>query len=257
MSSDWPLILAYHHIVTHAPSRYTLDATSFEARLDRMLHSGYKPLTLETALAAGPFGSGSAAPKTFTITFDDALESFYTLAIPVLRRLNLLAQTTLFVPTAFVGKDNAWSQGESPGDRDAIATDPPEAIMTWEQLAEAAEAGVSIQSHGHRHLPMNKTEYDDALADSKASMNALHEHGFSPRYLALPFGWHSPEAKRAIAEAGFDAALSVTWGGRDRYEVRRIPIYGTDAAPMRWLKLSGRYFDTFDAAAAVLGRRRS
>lgn len=257
MSASWPLILTYHHIVDGAPSRYAQDADSFESQLRSMLGSGYRPLTLTEAIGSGPFGSRDAPAKSFTITFDDALLSFGELAMPILRTLDLTGYTTMFVPTAFVGAENSWSQSEAPGGTNALAEDPSEAVMTWEQLAGAAADGVSIQSHGHRHLPMDKTGYDDALADSAASLSALAQHGYAARYLALPFGWHSPEAKRAIADAGFDAALSVTWGGRDRYEIRRIPVYGDDGAAQRWLKRSGRYYDAFDTAATLLGRRRS
>lgn len=256
MTSDWPLILAYHHIVIRDASRYALGARAFERDLSRMLEWGYLPLSLEEALASGQFGRRDAAPKSFTITFDDALQSFAEYARPALERLGLLHQTSVFVPTAFVGGENSWGRTPVHAGRTGIAADPVERLMTWEELAEIAAAGVSVQSHGHRHLPMDATPFDEALADSTASAAALREHGFEPRYLALPFGWHSPDSKRAIAEAGFDAALSMTWGGRDRYEVRRIPVYGTDAALTSWLKRSGRYYAAFDAAAALLGRRR-
>jgi peptidoglycan/xylan/chitin deacetylase (PgdA/CDA1 family) len=255
MKTEWPLILTYHHIVAEKPSRYALDVAYFEAQLSRLLQRGYRAVNLETAIETGPLGSGDAQPKTFTVTFDDGLASLRELGLPVLRKLDLISSTTVFVPTAFVGERNEWSQ-HAETDKPQIAEDPAAPLMSWDELAELAEEGMAIESHGHRHLAMDSLSHADALADASASMRALREHGFPSRYLALPFGWHSPDAKRAIADAGFEAALSVTRGGSDRFEIRRVPLYGTDGVVMTRLKLSGHYWRTFDLAVSIIGKRR-
>jgi peptidoglycan/xylan/chitin deacetylase (PgdA/CDA1 family) len=256
MTLDWPLILAFHPVGSGAPSRYVVPVAALERQLGGMLERGFAPLSLETALASGPFGSADAAPGTFTLTFDDALGSFTELALPVLTRLGLAGVVTLFVPTGYVGGANEWIARPTPLQRLMPWSDVPERILTWDEIADVVAAGVSVQSHGHRHLAMQDITYDVALADSLASKEALAEHGIVGRYLALPYGWHSPDSERAISDAGFDAALSVKWGGRNRFEVRRIPVYGTDHAITRRLKLSGRYFQAFDAAARLAGKKR-
>jgi peptidoglycan/xylan/chitin deacetylase (PgdA/CDA1 family) len=256
MTLDWPLILAFHHVDAAASSRYVVPAPVLERRLGDMLERGFTPLTLQDALATGPFGSGNAAPRTFTLTFDDGLGSFAELALPALRRLGLAGFVTLFIPTAFVGGTNEWTEQPTPLQRLMPWSDVPERILGWAEIADVAAAGVSVQSHGDRHLAMQDLSYDDALADASASKQALAVHGIDARYFALPYGWHSPDCERAISDAGFDAALSVKWGGRNRFEVRRIPVYGTDHALTRRLKLSGRYFDAFDVAARLAGKKR-
>ena len=256
MSLDWPLILTYHHLDAHAHSRYVMQADAFERQLTGMLEAGFVAITLEEALATGPFGSGKAPVRSFTVTFDDGLVSFGDLAFPVLKRLGLLGQTTMFVPSKWVGADNGWRTSPTLLQRLVPWGEVPEAIMGWERITELAAAGVSMQSHGHGHLALQKLTYDEALADAATSLELLGEHGIHARYYALPYGWHSPTAKRAIADAGFDAALSVKWGGHDRFEVRRIPVYGTDSAFTTRLKLSGRYFDVFDAAALLAGKKK-
>ena len=256
MSLDWPLILTYHHLDASAHSRYVMRANAFERQLAGMRERGFSAITLQEALATGPFGDGSARPGSFTVTFDDALGSFSDLAFPVLERLGLLAQTTVFVPTKWVGADNGWRESPTLLQRLVPWNEVPETIMSWERITELAHAGISIQSHGHGHLPLNKLSYAEVLADVTTSLALLADHGIHARYLALPYGWHSPDAKRAISDAGLDAALSVKWGGHDRFEIRRIPIYGTDSGLTTRLKLSGRYFDVFDAAAALAGKRK-
>jgi peptidoglycan/xylan/chitin deacetylase (PgdA/CDA1 family) len=256
MSFDWPLILTYHHLHETDNSRYVVSVSRFEQQLASMLEDGFTPLTLEDALATGPFGDRAAEPKTFTLTFDDALASFGDLAYPVIERLGLARFTTMFVPTKYVGADNAWRSTPTLLQRLMPWGEVAEQIMSWERIAELADAGVSMQSHGHGHLLLQRLTYDEVLADANTSLTLLSQHGIDARYFALPFGWHSEEAKRAIRDAGFDAALSVKWGGHDRYEVRRVPIYGTDSTITHKLKLSGRYFDVFDAAAFLAGKKK-
>lgn len=251
MKPEWPIILSYHHLSDGAASRYVLPATRFEDQLAALLAEGYTPLTLAEALELGPNGAGAAPAKTFSITFDDGLASFATLAVPALDRLGLLHAATAFIPTAFVGRANEWQAKPTTLQRIVPWSDVPEALMTWDEIARVAATGVSIQSHGDRHLAMQGLSYDEALDDAATSKRILGEHGITARFFSLPYGWRSPEAKRAVADAGFDAAVAVKWGGADLFEVRRVPIYGTDGAQMHRLKVSGKYFYAFDA----FGRR--
>lgn len=251
---DWPILLAYHHISESTTTRYVMKATEFERQLQRLLEHGYTPLTLDEAIEHGPFGTGDAPERSFSVTFDDGLSSLKDFALPALQRLGLADKTTAFVPTAFVGARNAWRAEPTTVERLRKRTDLDEPLLSWDELQQVAEAGVRIESHGHGHLPMQELSYDEALADAIASRDALRAHGFSARYFALPYGYLSDTAKRAVADAGFDAAFSVTHGGRDRFEVRRVPVYGTDGATTWSLKTSGRYFRVFDAAKRALGR---
>jgi peptidoglycan/xylan/chitin deacetylase (PgdA/CDA1 family) len=256
LSLDWPLILAYHHIDPSRSSRYVLAVDRFERQLSGMLEAGFTPLTLEAALASGPHGSADAAPKSFTITFDDGLVSFGELAAPVLERLGLVSATTIFVPTKWVGKDNAWREEPTLLQRIMPWGETAEGLLGWEAIGDLAERGFTFESHGHSHAAMNKLTYEESLTELETSRTLLAEHGISARYFAWPYGWHSEDAKRAARDAGFEAAVSVKWGGHDIYEVRRIPVYGTDHAITTRLKLSGRYFDAFDFAARLAGKKR-
>lgn len=256
MSVDWPLILAYHHIDPKRSSRYVLAVDRFERHLSDMLEAGFKPLTLRDAIACGPHGSADAAEKSFTITFDDGLESFGDLAVPVIERLGLVDATTIFVPTKWVGLDNAWREEPTRLQRLMPWGEVAEPLLGWDSIGELAHRGFTFECHGHGHLAMNKLTYDAALADLTTSLGLLKAHGLAPRYFAWPYGWHSEDAKRAVVDAGLEAALSVKWGGRDIYEVRRIPVYGTDHLFTTRLKLSGRYFDAFDFAARLAGKKR-
>jgi len=256
-SRDWPLVLAYHHVTpTRVTTRYAITADDFERQLAGLLAQGFSAMSLHGAIDAGEFGSGACPPRTFTLTFDDGFASFRQFAEPVLARLGLLGATTVFVPTAFVGDRSDWIEEPSAGQRVTRASDFREPCMSWDDLARLAERGVCVGSHGHRHLPMNELTYEDARSEAAESHAALAAHGFDAAYLALPFGWASSECRRAVRDAGFDAAFAVERGGGDRYEIRRIPIYGGESRAMVRLKLSGRYFGVHDAAARLVGRGR-
>lgn len=252
MSLDWPLVLAYHDIVKSGPTHYAVASEAFERRLGRMLADGFTPLSLDEALSMGAFGSRPARAKTFTLTFDDGLRSFGRLAFPALARLGLVGAATVFVPTAFVGGGNDW-RGRARDTRAESAE--PAALLDWDELDGLRRAGVSIQSHGHRHVPLHALSYDEALAEAATSRAELAGHGIDATVLALPYGWRSEACKEAIRDAGYEAALSVQWGGRDRFEIRRIPMYGTDGEAMMRLKLSGRFFAALDTGARLAGRR--
>ena len=257
MSTDWPLILAYHHVEPSATGRFVISPAAFEAQLRRMRDSGFTPITLQEAVDSGRTGRCDAAPKTFTLTFDDAFASFKAHAFPVLERTGLLAASTVFVPTDFVGGDNAWRTRVASDAASTPDADVAEALMTWDDIEALRSSGVGIASHGHEHLDMGHLSYEAARTDVETSLAQLAAHGIETHFLALPYGWSSESSKRAIADAGCSAAFSVTRGGHDRFEIRRVPVYGTDGPLMSRLKLSGRFFDVFDAAATIVGRRRS
>ncbi len=250
-SAVWPLVLSLHHVHPTQSSRFVLSLPRLGSLLEHMLEDGHAPVSLEEAVATGPFGDGSARPKTFTLTFDDALLSFRELVFPALGRLGLLGASAAFVPTAYVGGRNEWLTPPGLLARALGRIDVPERLMSWEQLEEISRAGVSVQSHGHAHLHLDELSYDEARADVRTSLALLAEHGIRARYLALPFGASSRSAERAARDARVDAAFTVKTGGRNRFEIRRVPMYGTDSAPMTRLKLSGRFFDLFGPAAGL------
>lgn len=255
--ADWPLVLAYHHVTAErVASRYAVTADDLESQLGGLLGGGYSAMALDEAVRVGEFGTGERPERTFTVTFDDSFASFRELAYPVLARLGLAPATTVFVPTAFVGKQSAWIAEPPAQKRAGRADDFPEPCMTWSDLSALADDGVRIGSHGHRHLPMNSLTYDDALEEARASHDALVAHRLGADYLALPYGWTSEPCRAAIADAGFSIGFAVERGGGDRFEIRRIPVYGSDSRVMLRLKFSGRYFAVHDSAARLVGRGR-
>jgi peptidoglycan/xylan/chitin deacetylase (PgdA/CDA1 family) len=166
------------------------------------------------------------------ITFDDGYRSFLTTAAPILRRYEFPA--TVFVPTAWIGDRMRWEP------------QPPSAIdleiMTAEEIAACQQLGYEIGSHGHAHAHMAGLEPVQAHSDVSDSIERLTAIlGQKPRYLAYPWGEHSPAVRQAAERVGFEAAFSINQLDRGVYARERVAIRRSDPRLVFEAKTSGRY----------------
>lgn len=131
------VVLQYHHISDTTPASTSTGVELFRSQLDRI-----RALELEVVpLKSGTEGALSGSlegQQQVAITFDDAYESVWTTAAPMLEEVGY--PYTIFVNTQAVG---------SPGQ------------MTWKQLRQAAEhplVTIANHSHDHGHLPQKPGE---------------------------------------------------------------------------------------------------
>jgi peptidoglycan/xylan/chitin deacetylase (PgdA/CDA1 family) len=184
-------------------------------------------------LLAEPQGPASG-PPTVALTFDDGLRSVLTEALPVLRRLMLPA--TLFVPTRWIGRANGWMAG---------STCYPLPLMTEDELREVDRGGISVESHGHKHIDMSAIPDGVVRDDLRASVDIIEGVvGRRPRYLAYPFGTHSPQAEAIAAQSGFSAVLTAFAtgvGGTPGFAYERVDMDGHESTLRLALKTRGGY----------------
>lgn len=184
--------------------------------------------------------------RRVAITFDDGFRNVLTDAVPVLRRHALPA--AVFVPTKWLGAPSG--EAASAG---AIET------LTVDDLRELDRLGYEIGSHSHSHLDCATAAQDRIVADLTESVVELTAAlGRAPRYLAWPFGRHSPAALEAAAQLGFELAFATDHPSRSHFAVPRTPIYRTDGASMFRFKTTDRYVPlrrsrAVTAAHSVLG----
>src|SRR5262245_5513049 len=88
-----------------------------------------------------PLADVCQTPSSIALTFDDGFLNFYEHALPILGRHKFAA--TLFVVAGRCGLDNRW-----PGSADSVPTVP---LMSWKNVRDAAEQGVTIGSHTLQH----------------------------------------------------------------------------------------------------------
>jgi peptidoglycan/xylan/chitin deacetylase (PgdA/CDA1 family) len=164
------------------------------------------------------------------ITFDDAYRNVLTNAGPILARHGFPA--TVFVATKWIGQRNTWDR-PSPCDL---------AIMTEAELRDAEAMGIDIEAHGHAHIDLSESSYDEALADFEACGRRFSQVlGRRPRYLAYPYLTGSEGARRAARAVGVEAAFSIDVLGEGRYAYERVAITPLDGPRLFALKTSGRY----------------
>src|SRR5690554_6821675 len=118
------VVLQYHHISDSTPSATSTSVSLFKAQLEMIEETGLTVVPLEAGTTNALAGE-NADENQLAITFDDAYESIYTTAAPILASYNY--PYTIFVSTAAVGGSG---------------------FMTWKQLAELATLDkVTIANH--------------------------------------------------------------------------------------------------------------
>ena len=191
----------------------------FEAHLDRLTQADIAVVSLPSALAALAAQTPTADGVTrVAITIDNAYRSVYDDAWPRLRSLGL--PFTLFVATDLIDGGAA-------------------AYMTWDQIRELADDGVTIGLRGasHAHLPA-LTDLA-LLKDIRHSLSRLEtELGVTARLFSYPYGEYSTRVINVLDSHGFVAAFGQHSGvmaeGPSPFTYPRFPITEQFADPERF-----------------------
>jgi len=210
-------VIAYHAVDSVLPQddphELVISKETFEAQMAYLAHNrevvSLEALVEEKARSAKPI---------VAITFDDAYRSVLSTAAPILWRYGF--PSTVFVPTAWIGRDNGW-------------IGPPSRaleIMDDRELAEAVARGMEVESHGHLHTNYAESDQNAIESDVRKSIECLTDIlGRRPRYLAYPYGPTSPDACSIVSRCGLEAAFTLERPHRGRFAFERVwirPRYG-------------------------------
>ena len=141
------------------------------------------------------------------LTIDDAFESFYLNAWPVLK--NKKIPFILFVSTREVGKHG---------------------YMTWDQIREINKSNLgTIGNHSHSHEYLVDWEDNKIKSDLETSIKIFKkELGYSPKIFSYPFGEYSNSLKKIVSDLNFKFAFGQHSGvidiTKDFLELPRFPI---------------------------------
>ena len=141
------------------------------------------------------------------LTIDDAFESFYLNAWPILK--NKKIPFILFVSTREVGKNG---------------------YMTWEQIRELKSNNfVEIGNHSHSHEYLIDWENNKVRSDLEKSIKIFKkELEYSPIIFSYPFGEYSNDLKKIVADLNFKFAFGQHSGvidvTKNFLELPRFPI---------------------------------
>ena len=109
----------------------------------------------------------------------------------------------LFVMGDWVGLDNSTLDPEF----------PVEDYCTWDEIMEMAKDGAKIGWHTWSHPDLTKLSYEEILKEVTPP--------FPMDYFAYPYGKYNADVIRAVKEAGFKKAWSVTQGNDNDFTLRR------------------------------------
>jgi peptidoglycan/xylan/chitin deacetylase (PgdA/CDA1 family) len=197
------------HAVDHVRSPLSYPPEAFRVLVQTLLETGMPILTLDDLL-------DPATPRGVALTFDDGLASVHEAALPILKEFD--APAHLFLPTAYVGQDNAW-----PGQPESA---PRYATMDWDQIAALHDGGVRIESHTHRHPDLRPLSTSQIAKEMETADEIIAERlGRRPRYFAYPYGFHDAAVRQEAGRryrASFTTQLAYLGGGDDPARLPRL-----------------------------------
>ncbi len=82
-------------------------------------------------------------------------------------------------------------------------------LLGWEEIAELRAAGIDIGGHTVNHAVLANLPLSEARREITGCRDQLAERlGRRPRHFAYPNGYHTPAVRRAVAEEGFETAVT-------------------------------------------------
>ena len=208
-------VLTYHSI-DDSGSPVSVDVRTFRQHAAWLASGAVRVLPLSDLLALD-----ADARDAVAVTFDDALESFGSIAAPLLLDAGLPVVT--FVVSEYTGRRSDWA-----GTGGAVPAFP---TLSWTDLGRLHEAGVELGAHSRTH-PALTTLTDERLADEVegSGRRIREETGAQPRAFSYPYGDHDDRVAAATAACGYTAGvttdLALLEGGRiDPHRIPRLDMY--------------------------------
>ncbi|MGY1618343.1 glycosyltransferase [Geodermatophilus sp. SYSU D00691] len=187
-------VLMYHRVAqtgSKALSRYRVSPQDFDEQLGYLAAAGFRSATFDEWAEARRLNRALPGRRVI-ITFDDAYVDFAEEAWPLLRKYGFSA--TLFVPTAHVGKTNAWDA--------AYGEEVP--LLGWEALRDLRDEQVTMGAHGHTHRPLSALASGDVAREAARSRVELENRLQVPvTAVAYPYGRFNSVVTHLHAASGF------------------------------------------------------
>jgi peptidoglycan/xylan/chitin deacetylase (PgdA/CDA1 family) len=190
-----PMILMYHGVadVPEDPNQLCVTPSRFAEQMTWLKRRGLRGVGISTLIEAVRAGRQRGLVG---ITFDDGYVNVLEAALPELRRHGFTA--SMFIISDRLGESNEWDEG------------PSWPLMSADQVAELAAAGMEIGSHSatHRRLAgIGADRLEAEVASSRARLGDLL--GTPIRGFAYPYGSMDAAARQAVRDAGYDWACAV------------------------------------------------
>ena len=252
------------------------DITNREQFARQIAHMAGRYTFVRIEQLADHLDHGTPLPdRPLLVTFDDAYPAVYHLGLDVLRKYRVPA--TVFVITELVGTDRPywwdevvyytpddwtaqqkkeaqWKVKEWPDaerlaylERLRAASDKPRLRrqqLTWEQLHEMQEQGITLANHTHDHPILDQCSTEEVKRTISSAARILCEHhcgGY--RYFAYPNGNLSADSREALRRVPTELAFlfdhQLTDLSADRLALSRLSMNSENSLFKTRLILSG------------------
>ncbi len=225
-------ILMYHYVgplpadADDIRRDLTVEPPVFATHLQYLADAGYQTVSLYDLYDALMNGT-PLPPRPVILTFDDGYLDHYTVAFPLLQKHGFTA--TFFIIT---GR--------------ADAHDPD--YLNWSQIAEMAQAGMSMEPHTKTHQSLQERDYDFLIYEMLGSQESLKAHATAEaRMLSYPAGRYDDLTLEVAREIDFRLAVTTQPGifhtTTNTLELARARVSGaTSAAGLAYL-LQGNWLN--------------
>lgn len=209
-AADSAVIFMYHRFGEQRFPSTNVSVEQLDEHIKELVSADYNVLPLPVIVSA--LRNNLALPdRAIGISIDDAFSSAYHVGWPKFKASGL--PFTLFVSTKSIDE-----RGPS--------------YMSWEQIRELKDSGVTIgnQTHSHTHMTANSIfQNQEDINISKRRF--IDELGDVPTLFAYPFGEMSLNVRKTIIKSGFIAAFGqhsgVAHSSSDQYFLPRFALNET------------------------------
>ena len=204
------IIINYHQISARGGAGpYAMPRRLFERQIDALIEHGFSFVTLTELLDA----PSVEHPRQCAISFDDGRMGAYRHGSPVLRERGINA-------TYFLCPD--WLEKKPVAPAEAYSD-----FMTWDHVAELAEARNVIGSHGMSHRPFFEVDATSAAREISESKRVIEQRiGIPCDHFASPWGQIDRTVTRLVRDGGYRTLSSTVPGPNkipyDLFRLRRI-----------------------------------
>lgn len=206
-------IISFHKI-SDTPELGGTFCTSrqFESFIKYISREGMKSVSIDDML-------NRKSENGILIFFDDAYESVYENAFPVLEKYGFNGVIAPIV--SYIGKENLWDRGLNRFRH-----------MSEERIRELSEKGYEIVSHSMSHRDMRKLSRDERIFELKESKKILSSiTGKDIKYFMYPYGLYNRNVQADVRSAGYTGAFA-SYSRRndeyDEYAIGRHSLYIID-----------------------------
>ena len=230
------LTILYYHAVPKAAASQFRRQMALLSKVARVVATDWQ----------GDAAPGAGRPAV-AISFDDALDSVFDVALPILAEFGF--PCTIFVPAGCIGTVPSWPTEGAPHD---------EAVATAGRLQACGGPLVHLGSHTMTHPALSTLAPDQIeheVTSSRAALEALT--GQVVRQLAFPYGDYDGRTPAACRRAGYTHVFSieprVVDVTRHDFVRGRVAAQPDDSRAEFFLKAMGAY--RWMVAASALKRR--